>query len=94
VIPAPPTFAERIDTALRHLRLAVQVKGERTAVLEMRKHYIAYLKFVPNSRQMRNILMKPVTLAEVEDVLHSLIFFEEIDISGVSEGTFTENLLC
>ncbi len=94
VIPEPPTFAERIDTALRHLRLAVAVKGERTAVLEMRKHYIAYLKYVPNSRQMRNILMKPVTLAEVEDVLHSLIFFEEIDISGHLSGTFSADMLC
>lgn len=77
-LPAPPGFAERIDTALRHLRMSVAVKGERRAVLEMRKHYIAYLKYVPNSRQMRHILMKPETLAEAEDVLHSLLFFEEI----------------
>ena len=74
--PTPPTFEERIATALRHLRLAVEVKGERRAVLEMRKHYIAYLKYVPNSRQMRHILMKPETLAEAEDVLHSLLYFE------------------
>jgi tRNA-dihydrouridine synthase B len=75
-LPEPPGFAERIGTALRHLRLAVSIKGERRAVMEMRKHYIAYLKFVPNSRQMRNILMKPETLAEAEDVLHSLMFFQ------------------
>ncbi|MCZ7558240.1 MAG: tRNA dihydrouridine synthase DusB [Bacteroidia bacterium] len=93
-IPAPPSFAERIDTALRHLRMAVQVKGERTAVLEMRKHYIAYLKYVPNSRQMRNILMKPVTLAEVEDVLHSLLFFEEIGEFVAEPGTFYADLRC
>lgn len=74
-LPEPPSFRERIDTALRHLRLAVDIKGERRAVLEMRKHYIAYLKYVPNSRQMRNILMKPETLAEAEDVLHSLQYF-------------------
>lgn len=76
-LPEPPSFRERIDTALRHLRLAVHIKGERRAVLEMRKHYIAYLKYVPNSRQMRNILMKPETLAEAEDVLHSLQYFVE-----------------
>ncbi|MBN1448032.1 MAG: tRNA dihydrouridine synthase DusB [Bacteroidetes bacterium] len=74
-MPVPPDFQERIDTALRHLRLAVEIKGERRAVLEMRKHYIAYLKYVPNSRQMRNILMKPETLAEAEDVLHSLQYY-------------------
>ncbi|MCB2206337.1 tRNA dihydrouridine synthase DusB [bacterium] len=76
LLPAP-SFEERIDTALRHLRLAVSVKGERRAVLEMRKHYIAYLKYVPNSRQMRQILMKPETLAEAEDVLHSLLYFQQ-----------------
>ncbi len=86
-MPPPPTFDERIDTALRHLRLAVQIKGERRAVLEMRKHYIAYLKYVPNSRQMRNILMKPETLAEAEDVLHSLLFFEEIEQATLFSGT-------
>lgn len=74
-LPEPPDFRERIETALRHLRLAVGIKGERRAVLEMRKHYIAYLKYVPNSRQMRNILMKPETLAEAEDVLHSLLYY-------------------
>lgn len=78
-LPEPPSFAERIDTALRHLRFAVEIKGERRAVLEMRKHYIAYLKYVPNSRQMRNILMKPETLAEAEDVLHSLVYFQEAE---------------
>ena len=77
VLPEPPSFRERIDTAVRHLRMSVDIKGERRAVLEMRKHYIAYLKYVPNSRQMRNILMKPETLSEAEDVLHSLLYFSE-----------------
>ena len=88
-LPEPPSFPERIATALRHLRLAVRIKGERRAVLEMRKHYIAYLKFVPNSRQMRNILMKPETLAEAEDVLHSLMFFEHA-ATGLSQTGTTE----
>lgn len=78
-MPEPVLFSERIATALRHLRSAVEIKGERRAVLEMRKHYIAYLKYVPNSRQMRNILMKPETLAEAEDVLHSLLYFEQAE---------------
>lgn len=93
-LPEPPSFSERIATALRHLRLAVRIKGERRAVLEMRKHYIAYLKFVPNSRQMRNILMKPETLAEAEDVLHSLMFFEHA-APGLSQtgATMEEEML-
>ncbi|MDX9758421.1 MAG: tRNA dihydrouridine synthase DusB [Bacteroidota bacterium] len=90
ILPEPPTFAERIATAVRHLRLAVRIKGERRAVLEMRKHYIAYLKFVPNSRQMRMILMKPETLAEAEDVLQSLLFYEHAAGGFSQTGTTTE----
>jgi tRNA-dihydrouridine synthase B len=89
-LPEPPGFAERIGTALRHLRLAVSIKGERRAVMEMRKHYIAYLKFVPNSRQMRNILMKPETLAEAEDVLHSLMFFQPSETCVSQTGATAE----
>lgn len=92
-MPEPPGFAERIATALRHLRLAVSIKGERRAVLEMRKHYIAYLKYVPNSRQMRNILMKPETLAEAEDVLHSLMFYEHAEAELSQTGAITEEEL-
>lgn len=89
-MPEPVHFSERIATALRHLRMAVEIKGERRAVLEMRKHYIAYLKYVPNSRQMRNILMKPETLAEAEDVLHSLLFFEHAEVDVSQTAAITE----
>jgi len=91
-LPEPVSFSERIDTALRHLRLSVDIKGERRAVLEMRKHYIAYLKYVPNSRQMRNILMKPETLAEVEDVLQSLLFFNGSGSVDPGEGRSDDDL--
>ncbi|MBE0644994.1 MAG: tRNA dihydrouridine synthase DusB [Bacteroidetes bacterium] len=90
-LPEPPSFTERIDTALRHLRMAVAIKGERRAVLEMRKHYIAYLKYVPNSRQMRHILMKPETLAEAEDVLHSLVYYNDGEFTALAaEGDATD----
>ncbi len=65
----PPTLAERIATALEHLTLAVKYKGERRAVLEMRKYYSGYLKGMPHIKPLRTALMKPVTLAGVEDLL-------------------------
>ena len=78
IVPDPPTIEERIFTALKHLRMAVEYKGERRAVLEMRKHYVAYLKHVSGSRKMRMILMKPDTLAEVEDLLYSMMFYHDV----------------
>lgn len=76
LLPAP-SAEERIRTAIEHLRLAVQYKGERRAVLEMRKHYAGYLKGIRNTRHMRVELMKPERLAEAEDILESFLFFEQ-----------------
>jgi tRNA-dihydrouridine synthase B len=59
----------RINTCLRHLELAIKVKGERRAVIEHRKFYSGYLKGLYNASKVRNELMKYVEFAGVEDVL-------------------------
>jgi len=59
----------RIKTCLRHLELAIKVKGERRAVIEHRKFYSGYLKGLYNASKTRNELMKFVDYAGVEDLL-------------------------
>ena len=44
---------ERLLTALDHLSAAVEMKGERIASREMRKHFCAYTKGLPNSSRLR-----------------------------------------
>jgi tRNA-dihydrouridine synthase B len=73
----PMRVHERIQSALEQLRLAAEYKGERRAVFEMRKHYMGYFKGMRNAKDIRMALMKPETLAEVEDILHSLLFYDE-----------------
>jgi tRNA-dihydrouridine synthase B len=74
----PPMLVhERIQSALEQLRLAAEWKGERRAVFEMRKHYMGYFKGMRNAKDIRMALMKPETLVEVEDILHSLLFYDE-----------------
>jgi tRNA-dihydrouridine synthase B len=73
----PPDFAERILVTIDHLRLASQYKGEQRAVLEMRKHYGGFFKHVRNGKSLRMTLMTPKTLAEVEDLLQSFLYFQE-----------------
>ncbi len=65
-----PTFSyeKRVEICLKHLRDAVMVKGERTAVLEMRRHYAAYFRGVPNFKEKKVKLMLAQTLAECEAV--------------------------
>jgi tRNA-dihydrouridine synthase B len=77
VLLPPPDFEERILVTIDHLRLASRYKGELRAVLEMRKHYAGFFKHVRNGRSFRMALMTPKTLAEVEDLLHSFLFYQE-----------------
>jgi len=59
----------RIKTCLRHLELAVKVKGEKRAVLEHRKFYSGYLKGLYNASKIRNELMKFVEYTALEEML-------------------------
>lgn len=59
----------RIKTCLRHLELAIKVKGERRAVIEHRKFYSGYLKGLYNASKVRNELMKYFEFGAVEEVL-------------------------
>ena len=59
----------RIKTCLRHLELAIKVKGKRRAVIEHRKFYSGYLKGLYNASKTRNDLMKFIDYAGVEDLL-------------------------
>ena len=59
----------RIKTTLRHLKLAVEVKGEKRAVLEHRKFYTGYLKGLHNASHIRKELMSICEYNPVEELL-------------------------
>jgi tRNA-dihydrouridine synthase B len=59
----------RIKTTLRHLKLAVEVKGEKRAVLEHRKFYTGYLKGLHNASHVRKELMSICEYNPVEELL-------------------------
>ncbi len=68
-IETKPDLSERIRVCLELLRLAVHYKGERRAVLEMRKHYSGFFRDVHNIKYLRMRLMEPETYDEVEEIL-------------------------
>ena len=49
----PPTIYERIVMAERHLKMAIDWKGEKLGVLETRRHYSNYFKNIPNFKEHR-----------------------------------------
>jgi len=64
LLPAP-SISERVNTCLLHLKGSVEWKGERTAVLEMRKHYNSYFKGIPDFKPFR---IRLVTVDHFEEV--------------------------
>ena len=65
VLPPLPSFAERIDTAVRQIELAVADKGERVALLEARKHVNWYLKGVSHVRDFKKRISALTRLDEL-----------------------------
>jgi nifR3 family TIM-barrel protein len=66
---AKPNLNERINVCKTHLERSIEWKGERTGLLEMRKHYADYFKGYPNFKTHRKQL---VTLMSFEEILSEL----------------------
>ena len=63
------SVAERVEVCRRHLLAAVEFKGERTAIFEMRKHYGAYFKGLFNFKPYRLALVSTSSLADTLAIL-------------------------
>lgn len=68
-----PSFDERIDTCVEHLKLAVELKGEKLGVREFRKHYSGYFHSIPNIAKFRLELMQ---FDISEPIINKLIDFK------------------
>jgi tRNA-dihydrouridine synthase B len=63
------SLQERVDLLKEHLRLAVMYKGERTGVIELRKHYAGFLRGMPHVSRIRMELMQFTEAAPILDHL-------------------------
>jgi tRNA-dihydrouridine synthase len=68
VLP-PPDIRERMEAAMRHLHMTVAHKGERAAVLEMRKHLGWYIKGTAGAAGLRVRINKAESAGELEGLL-------------------------
>jgi nifR3 family TIM-barrel protein len=68
-----PTLQQRIKAARRHLEMAVDWKGERTGLLETRRHYTNYFKNYPNFKEYRTRLVTAETAQEVYNTLNEIM---------------------
>ena len=71
-VPEAPDIGERIDILKQHYLYNVEYKGERSGVIEMRKHLSGYLKGLPHIAKFRLSLMKYETLEPLFERLEEL----------------------
>jgi len=81
----PPPLSERVSVLLGHLRQAVEVKGERRAVIEMRKHYKGYLTALRGVSKVRIALMEQLEFSAVADILHQYVIESDARSSGETD---------
>ena len=69
----PPTIEEKIEIAIRQLRLAVEDKGERVAVPESRKQIALYLRSFHGAAAIRSRINLALSAEEIEAALRSTL---------------------
>ena len=67
-----PSARERSEVCLEHLRLAVRERGERQAVISLRRHYSGYFRGLRQASRLRAELSQYREAAAVEDRLEEL----------------------
>jgi nifR3 family TIM-barrel protein len=95
--PYTPSAAERVDMALRNLRLRIDEAevGEQQVVHAMRKHLAWYVADLPGSKEIRTRVFMAESYVEVEEVLRSFEALEagEAQLAGARAVSF-EGLTC
>ncbi|GGB12998.1 tRNA dihydrouridine synthase DusB [Macrococcus hajekii] len=80
-----PSISEKMDVAVLHLDRLIHLKGEKIAVMEMRKHASWYLKGIKGNGKARKLINTAETRDELVDILRT---FEQhvLDETKVAEG--------
>lgn len=68
----PPDLQERITVSLSHLKLAIEKKGERKGIIEMRKHYAGYFKGLPGFKKVRMEMLTRQSFIEIKEILMNI----------------------
>jgi len=83
------TIDERVQLLQEHLKLSVELKGERAGVIEIRKHYSGFLRGLPHVSAIRAELMQ---FTEVEPILVHLRKFLELYSPHTVTGSVIEDV--
>lgn len=71
-LPPRPPFAQRCEVAMRQFSLAQEIKGEKIACLEARRHYSWYLKGVPHASYWKERICKAETMDDLVSITRKM----------------------
>jgi tRNA-dihydrouridine synthase B len=71
--PSPPTIAERVRVAKKHLDFSIRWKGDRLGIFEMRRHYTNYFKAIQDFKPFRARLVEADNKEEVLSILNEVM---------------------
>lgn len=64
-----PTNKERIDMMVYHYELIKKNEGDKKAILDIKTHALAYLKYIPQSKQLK----AEIALCKAEDEFYNCV---------------------
>ena len=67
-----PSLMERIEMAEKHLKMAIDWKGEKLGVLETRRHYSSYFKGIPDFKKHKTTMVTSDFSEDIFDLFSKL----------------------
>ncbi len=70
ILPTSITIKEKIEMIKKHMNYLLEIKDEKVALLEMRGHACWYLKGIPNTSKIKQLINKVKTKEELISILN------------------------
>ncbi len=68
-----PSLEEKIETIIRHMNMLIDLKGERTGILEMRSHIAWYIKGMRDAAYTKQKIFQMTDKEEIISLLKSFL---------------------
>ena len=72
-VPSDPPLDERMRIMRRHIELLLRYKGDRSGMLEARKHVAWYLKGMPGAARLRGLAGALCTMDDLDRLIESVL---------------------
>lgn len=82
-----PLPREKLEVAILHMDRLVALRGEATAVREMRKHMAWYLKGLPGAARVKDVIMEETSRDALVEILEKYIASLDEEAAAVAAGS-------